>query len=241
MADLDDVEASQLATESTQVLDVILASSQPDEWPSTPVDLVDKIANNRELLLPDASAAEYDKAWEGYRLWCYSRQIKRVDACSPETIGNWAHSMLQVWVYNTVKSRLAMIKKQILIHFPDCASVDTTRAEAILKKKEFKFETNKAATFTKSQLEDFWANGPEDMLDVKVASILSVFGALRKCELYNLLYNNIVQEPDGYLVTVTGVKRHRDRSFWIEMADAGPLTQYVPQSLLHFCCFVIKF
>jgi integrase len=68
-----------------------------------------------------------------------------------------------------------------------------------------------------------------------VAASLSIYGALRKCELYALEMGDIRQEDGGYYIKVQAIKTDVTREFFIRDAEATHLQIYLkarPQDAL---------
>jgi integrase len=194
-------------------------------WDLTPPESVDTRDQNLELL-PDKSRALYEAAYARYVEWCTSNRVSRPAYGTDWVLLRFLKEKSSQYAVSSLYSLLAKLKSTIAAH--DSIEIKVPKCELFLKKMSKNHTPKKSHVFEQSELEQFLANAPEDMLVAKVVATLSVFGALRKSELHSIHIGDItIKEKEGYSILVKSAKTNPERSFWMPWKDGKFLRKYL--------------
>lgn len=204
------------------------------EWQSTPPDKVEIRDTNLDLL-PSKSREAYETAYNNYTSWIKQKRISRPSSATDLVVLRYLKELIARYAASTLFSLLAKLKATVGAH--ENVEVRWPKCEAYLAKEMKNHTPKKSKIFEKADLNTFWDEGPDDMLVEKVASTVSYFGALRKCELRGIQMDHIsTKKGEGYNIFIKGVKTMTDRNIlvpwhegrflrkWIEMRPSGAPT-----------------
>lgn len=197
------------------------------EFDPTPPDLKDAVERRKAKLYAHKSRNRYEKSYQEYVVYCASKKIKRAEYHQDEHLLDYATELSDRLSASTAAGRISMIKKGIQVHNPG-TTAETSSAAQWLKREKDQQPVKKAAVFTEEEIAKFLETAPEpEFRNPKVAIILSIFGALRKCELLDLTVDDIKSNALGsYTITVRPFKVPVERKFDLPVKFAKFLKVY---------------
>ncbi|OXU18723.1 hypothetical protein TSAR_009830 [Trichomalopsis sarcophagae] len=81
------------------------------------------------------------------------------------------------------------------------------KLQLFLKRKSAGYKPKKSAVFTKGNIAKFLNDAPDEIyLATKVVIIMGIAGALRRCEMTNLLTSDCLKGADLLLVSIKNTK-----------------------------------
>ncbi|KAJ3664449.1 hypothetical protein Zmor_000012 [Zophobas morio] len=164
-------------------------------------------------LLPEKTKKRYEVSYVHFKNWCKKQGAKEITenvllAYFAERSEHLKSSSLYS-EYSKIKTSLAVRKEANIAVF--------TKVTQFLKNKSIGFCSEKSRTFSRSQMNAFLAEAPDDkFLMMKVALIFGVAGGCRREELVQMTLDNIQEIGASLVVNVPQISTHRKRFFIID-------------------------
>ena len=126
----------------------------------------------------------------------------------------WVLSLKDTYSSSTLESMVSLVRSAVRLRDSVTLnfSPELKSLLANLKKNE---DVKRAAAFCDEDVLRFIQEGPPDSAPCKIALILGYFGTLRICELFKILPQNIIKDPDVYRVLFQQRKTSRRMNFFV--------------------------
>ena len=164
-----------------------------DSEPSEDDKIAELSQSARKELIPQRSAAKYNKVFQDFHHFLADNGKSLSDATSECVLAYFYHSKDR-YAASTLWSRLSCIKKNLVA---EGISIDVSQTTAFLKSLSREHKPAKASVFSRAQIEDFLDRYPQ--VHVKLAVLVELCGAMRKVEACSLTFSDF-QRYDTHLV-----------------------------------------
>ena len=144
-------------------------------------------------MIPKKSAKIYSKVFQDFLHFLGDRG-KSLQATDSDTVLAYFYDQKKKYAASTLWSRLSAIKKHLVAEGIDVNLATTT---SFLKSLSRHHLPKKASVFSREQLENFFDRHPR--VNVRLATMIELCGAMRKVEACNLTFSDI-ERHDSHLV-----------------------------------------
>jgi site-specific recombinase XerD len=176
-------------------------AAESDDGRCTPPELRQIAQVTTGNLIPNASKSRYDATYARFVSWCKDKGVPS-DYVSENILLAYLQELSEKYAASTLWSIFSMLKKTIRCYNNlDIGAFNKT--EDFLKKLDKTHLKRKSAAFSREQIELFLKTAhDDDFLVVKLVSLFSLFGGLRKSEVSGMRTEDITCLPDSLLVKV---------------------------------------
>lgn len=163
-------------------------------------------------LIPETSKEIYEKRYENYVFFLKEYSLLP-EQSTPNIVLAYFYILSLAYSPSSLRTILSMIKTCLL---DKCnLKLDIEKIEFFIKKKESKFLTKQSEVFSHDEILFFLYNAPDEdengrNLAIKLSSLISIYGALRGCELASLTFDSIKREMNGLRISMVPAKKKKN-------------------------------
>lgn len=178
--------------------------------------LLDSEAVREASIIPPNSSAVYRKTYDAYLAW---KLEKKISADSEPVLLSYFRYLEKKFAPTTLWVKYSHLNASILLH----TGISLQKYEILkkyLKRTNEGYEAKKAPVLTQTEIFAYLQTAPPTSLVSKIILIFSFVGAMRKTDLYNLKFTDVVDQDEKIKVCFDEVKNKRRRTFFIVNDDA---------------------